>query len=63
MGLKCLFKRHEFKRFWDQPMGSLIFRHVKCKICDSWYSFLWVIDKEERSHIKMLRMKHDRNWS
>lgn len=40
-GMKCLFKKHQFKRFFDQIIGGIIGRHVICQNCHLEYAFLW----------------------
>lgn len=60
--MKCLFRKHKFKHIWDQPIGALIFRHVRCVNCEAWWSLTVPMYKADRRHYKALRMKQDRRW-
>lgn len=55
--MKCLFKKHQFKRSSEHEVGGIIGRHVICKNCHLEYAFLWHIEKNTRTSHKCIRLK------
>jgi len=55
--MKCLFRRHKFKRLFGHAVGGLAVLHLECKNCKLRYSFFNAALKKDRSHIKHLRIK------
>ena len=40
--MKCLFRRHKFRHYWDQPIvAAFMVRHVRCERCQLHMVIVW----------------------
>lgn len=55
--MKCFFKKHQFKRFYDQIVGGIIGRHVICENCCLEYALWWHLEKPHKPKGKTIRIR------
>lgn len=59
--MKCLFRKHKFIKFFDEKVGGIVGRHVRCKRCNIKYAILWFSEKPRKPNYKSTRIKTNQN--